>query len=210
MNTFCSGSLFCLAIFISVTYSNKCLSQNDFFQNWKFNVSYFGNNGWNPGLKLGADKVIKEKSLVRESRSKKYYSFREHVVGFNMGTFYDNPTYTSFFMFGDYNHRRIANKGRYLNVGFGLGGFRNFLPETYQVNNGTVSKVRNAGRSYIAPSINTGVGRLWKRSGTRSWFLKAHCFLQLNYNLFPNPLFFVEYGYRFGIQSKEIRDEDID
>ncbi len=191
---------------LTILVSNEIVGQSDsnFFKDWHFVASYYSNNLWNPGLQIGAEKILSEKvKALTSGRNKRLY-YKQYVFKGDLGFFYDNPSYTAIHNTYSLNYRGVRNKGKFRNLGVGAGVYRTIYPETYGVTDaGEIERIRGAGRWYLAPSVNIGTGRLWKRKSSIPWDLKVHVVLLLNYNIAFVPLLNIEYAYPFGYESKE-------
>jgi hypothetical protein len=184
--------------------------QNNFSKDWHLGVAYYGNNAWNPGLQITAQKVIwdRTKEKVRNN-GKVQIKHQQFLFDANIGYFYDNPSQHVAFNNFQSLYRRVREKGKYRSMGLGLGYMRTFLPETYTVDQGgNVSQVDNPGYWYFTPTFTLGVGRLWKRNVSLPWRIQVHTLFMTNYNVGINPLLNIEYGYLFGYRSKENIDDE--
>ncbi|GLR20126.1 hypothetical protein GCM10007940_47420 [Portibacter lacus] len=175
---------------------------------WHLGISYLGNNLWNPGAQVTGQKLLFDRTISRTNRRDQLkIKHRQIFLDANIGFYYDNPTHWSIFNNYQVQYRRVRKKGRYQNLGIGAGALRTLLPETYNVANGTVSKVKYPGNWHFTPMVSIGIGRLWKRRGTNPWRLQVHTMILTNYNVSFTPLLNIEYGYVFGYHSKEIINE---
>lgn len=191
------------AVWLMIPMTSFC--QSKILADWHLGVSYYGNNLINPGLQVTGEKLLweKQKSRVRRNQSVEL-SYKQYLFDTNLGFFYDNPTYFALLNSYVIQQREVQEKGKYTSYGVGLGYIRTFLPETFSVaSNGSVTQAKRPGNWYFAPEVTIGLGRLWKRKSSQPWRLQVHALFLTNYNLGPNILFNVEYGYVFGYKSKE-------
>jgi len=161
-----------------------------------YTVGYFGNNGWNPGLKLGVQ-------CLKSSKLKEHKSGKERVIetsyGADLGCYKDPRSHLGVFLNGGLERRKIYENRVYMVSSLNpIGVFRSFLPATYQVDDsGDITKVSLAGRWYFAPAASWGIGRNSKKNPLRGWYTKAHLMLLMPYNTYILPLLNWELGYRF-------------
>jgi len=138
---------------------------SSFLHKTEFKVGYYGNLLFDNGLNLGAEYLWKEKQKVKEK--KKGQKTITHQLLFNgslgYSTNFTNQTDNGLHTYYGLIWRRTNPKRRQINIEINpLGYYRSFLPETFEVKGDEVSKVSFPGRSYYAPSIAIGIGRLRK------------------------------------------------
>jgi len=170
-----------------------------------FNASYYGETGWYPGLKIGAEYIIFEKKKYKTKHSKRKGEYtktktNQFIITGNLGFYWQPHNYTSVFTNFAILYRRTANKGFQYNFGIsplGLNSF--FYNETYTVSdNGDVNKKFLSARFFYSPSIIMGFGHTMKHKLT-AWFLNIHLTGLLPYNNAVNFLAVLEFGFRFNI-----------
>ncbi|MEM7367479.1 MAG: hypothetical protein AAF587_02690 [Bacteroidota bacterium] len=156
-----------------------------FLQSLHPHLSYYGNNLWNPGLKVGLEKAI--------SQDKTW------VLNSDLGFFHDPGTQLGLFHSYGILKRRTGSKGFHAQLGISpLSVYRSFLSETYEVSSsGAVERVRLPGRTYLAPVLTGGIGSRWQKPPIEAWFLNLHGMILMPYNTFILPLLNVEVGLRF-------------
>ena len=169
-------------------------------QDFRYSVSYFGNNIWNEGLNFGLDKIRYSYPKTNKKGKEKTIT-KSHLI--NIGFFNDSNSHLGAFAVAGWGSK-IVFKNRFNLTSavqpFGL--FRSFLPETYKVkSNGEINKVFLPGRLYLCPSISAGFGRIGKKNPDNGWFTKLNMMVLLPYNKAILPLLNVEFGYHFTIKS---------
>ncbi len=167
-----------------------------------FDGAYYGNNLWNPGLKFGAEYIWKEKIREKEKKKRTKIKTNQFILGGDIGFFWDPRDYTALFTYYGLVYRHTNTKGFRYNFAISPAGyFRSFLPETYEVEGSQVDKVVLPGRSYYAPVLTLGLGRLRrnKEKKLKAWFLDLDVMFLVPYNAAMVPLLNVAYGYRFNL-----------
>lgn len=170
------------------------------------NISYHGNNLWNPGLNVGVEQPwLLSKKLNRSGKSLTLETYFNADVGF----FRDYSRQTPFFTHFGVNKRRYREDkdGFHYQFGFSpVGFYRSFLPETWEYTvNGTVEKVFFPGRLYYAPVVNIGMGKLHQNQPGTGWFVEMNITTLMPYNTFIMPLFNVKVGYRIPMKKQIIK-----
>lgn len=156
-----------------------------FLQSLQPNLSYYGNNLWNPGLKVGLEKAISPDN--------------SWLLISDLGFYRDPGTQLGLFHSYGIVKRKTGAKGFHVQLGLSpLSVYRSFLSETYEVSgNGVVEQVRLPGRTYVAPVIHGGIGSRWEKKPIEGWFMNLHGMILMPYNTFILPLINVEVGLRF-------------
>lgn len=175
-----------------------------FWNRTEFKVGYFGNMLWNPGLNGGAEYLIREKVKTKERKKGPKTIIKKTLLNGNFGFYWDPKSHIGTFTNYGILWRRTNPNGKQINVQFNpLGYYRSFLPETYEVSNNRVRKVPLPGRSYFAPSLSVGVGKLRKTSKLTGRYLNLNFMVLTPYNTNILPLVSITYGYRFKIQKNK-------
>ncbi len=176
-----------------------------FLNRTEFKVGYYGNVFSENGLNLGIEYLWKEKEKVKEK--KRGQKIITHQLLFNGSLGYatnftnktDNGLYTHYGLIW----RRTSPKRWQLNLELNpLGYYRSFLPETFEVKGDEVSKVKFPGRSYYAPSVGFGIGRLRKGKRRSGWYLNLNYALRTPYNAGTLDILSIQYGHRFNFKKK--------
>lgn len=176
-----------------------------FWEKTEFKVGYSGNISWNHGLNLGGEYVWKEKQMVKEkTRGQRTITHQLLLNGnFGFSTNFTNQTEHSFRTSYGLIYRRTNTKNWQLHVGLNpLGYYRSLLPETFEIKEGEVSKVKFPGRSYYSPSFAIGFGRFRKAKRLSGWYLNLNCAFRAPYNAAILPMFSVQCGFRFNLKKK--------
>jgi len=182
---------------------SKALAQDSTPNLWNYEASYFGNNAWTPGLKLGATYQLWEKVKTKTSKKgkEKRKSFELLAAG-NLG-FYSHPkNHKGFFNNYDMLIKKTSTKGWNCFAGTGMGIYRSVLPETYEVSeSGEVSQVFLPGNWYFTSQILVGFGKDYLDSTAiiNGWFLRNTNLFLFGYNTFTLPLLNLEAGVKINL-----------
>ena len=173
-----------------------------------FNVSYYGETGWYPGIKIGAEYILLEKQKEKIKTKKKKGKFtktktNQFIITANLGYYWQPHNYGSFFTNSAILYRHTTNKGFQYNFGLSpLGVNAFFFNETYEVSDdGDVKKVFLPTRFFYAPSIIMGLGHTMKKKRLSAWYLNLHIISLMPYNNAVNALAVLEFGFRFNIKK---------
>jgi len=169
-----------------------------------FNVSYYGNNLWNPGLKFGAGILLhqKGKDVMKHTKKKgdvlKHKEHQFFLTG-DIGFYWEPKHFTALFSYFGVSYRKTNTKGFNYNFGLSpLSVYRSFLVQTYEVDDaGNVSEVSFPGRFYYAPTLIAGIGKKKEGKFFTGWFLNANFMTLVKYNANMLPLLHIEFGFRF-------------
>lgn len=170
------------------------------------NISYHGNNLWNPGLNAGIEQPWSV--ILRDNRRQKPLTI-ETYFNADLGYFRDYSRQTPFFTHLGINKRRYRRDkgGFHYQFGFSpVGIYRSFLPETWEYTvNGTVEKVFLPGRWYYAPVVSLGMGKLHKGQPGTGWFVEMNITTLIPYNTYVMPLLNIKAGYRVPMKRQIIK-----
>ncbi|WP_298475561.1 hypothetical protein [uncultured Maribacter sp.] len=172
----------------------------------EFKVGYFGNLFWNNGLSVGAEYLWKENSKIKERRKGQKKITHQFLWNGNLGFTTNFATKTDTGVFTNYGFiwRRTNTKGKQISIELNpLGYYRSFLPETYEVKGEQVDKVSFPGRSYYAPSISVGLGKLRKGKKLTGRYINLNLMFRTPYNAGTLPSISLQYGYRFNFKKKK-------
>ena len=167
----------------------------------QYHLGYFGNFGYQPGLKFGAERGFSSRTTERDLRSR-----RETVVqtitktwfwSGDVGFYLDPRNHAAAFTTWGVTRRRSLNPGGELTWRIAPVGYaRTFLTDTYEVTNGTVERVPLAGNDFYVASFLVGYGRQRPQKRLRAWFLNLNLMLWAPHNTNLLPVLALEYGYR--------------
>lgn len=178
---------------------------SSFLNRTEFKVGYYGNLFWDNGLHLGAEYAWKEKKKVKEKKKGPKTITHQFLFNSSIGysTNFNNQTDNGLYTHAGLIWRRTSPKRWQVQVALNpLGYYRAFLSETFEVKGDDVSKVRFPGRSYYAPSIGFGIGRLRRGKRRSGWYLNLNHALRTHYNAGALDTFSVQYGHRFNFKKK--------
>ncbi|MDF1573261.1 MAG: hypothetical protein P1P82_16755 [Bacteroidales bacterium] len=172
---------------------------------YSYSVAYFGNNLWNPGIKLGFEydwKVQNETidPATDNSTPHKMPVKKAWMPGGNIGIYLDPGSHAGLFGNAGISYRRTSEKGRNRHIALNPAGiYRSFLTETYAYDNqGGVDRVTLPGNLYYAPAFSFGVGKFTNRSLHSGWFTQVTVITLMPYNHWIMPLINLEVGFMFG------------
>jgi len=197
--------LFLLCLAAHTMHAQDQADTSSFLDRTEFKVGYTGNLVWNNGLSLGGEYRWKETVKTKEKKRKQKTVTHQLIWNGNLGFTTNFSTKTDAGAFTNYGltWRRTNTKGRQWSVEVNpLGYYRSFLPETYEVKGGDVSKVFLPGRSYYAPSLSIGFGKYRPQKKLTAWYFNANVMLLTPYNAGALPLVSLQYGYRFNLKKK--------
>lgn len=168
-----------------------------------FNISYHGNNLWNPGLNAGVEQSW---SLVQRINKRSRPVVIEKFFNADIGFFRDYSRQTPVFTHVGINSRRyrVDKNSFHYQIGFSpVGIYRAFLPETWEYTvNGTVEKVLLPGRFYYAPVVSMGIGRYHQNQPGTGWFVELNITTLIPYNTYIMPLLNIKAGYRIPLKKQ--------
>lgn len=165
----------------------------------RLNISYLGNNLWNPGLNIGLEH--NHASTQRVNNKNKSRQIEKLLVA-DLGFFHDFSKQTPVFLNAGFSKRSCRENRLFTQWSISpIGLMRSFLPETWSVQAGAKpEQVRFAGRWYYAPMIAWGIGREAAQS-KRAWFMEVSSILLMPYNRFIMPLINIKLGYRLPLNK---------
>jgi hypothetical protein len=170
-----------------------------------FNISYHGNNLWNPGLNAGVEQLW---SVSHKANKRSQPVVIEKFFNADFGFFRDYSRQTPFFTHVGINNRRYRENKNSLHFQFGfspVGIYRAFLPETWEYTvNGTVEKVLLPSRWYYAPAVSLGMGRFHRNQPGTGWFVEMNITTLMPYNTYVMPLLNIKAGYRIPLNKQFI------
>jgi len=170
------------------------------------NLSYHGNNLWNPGLNAGIEQPW---SVIQKASRRQKPLIIETNVNADLGFFRDYSRQTPFFTHWGITKRRYREdkSGFHFQFGFSpVGIYRSFLPETWEYTvNGTVEKVFLPGRWYYAPVVSMGMGQFRNKQPGTGWFVEMNLTTLIPYNTYIMPLLNVKAGYRIPLMKQMVK-----
>ncbi|WP_421918960.1 hypothetical protein [Marinifilum sp.] len=190
-----------LLLFIFWLVASNCVAQ---FKNLEsISVSYLGEMITHPGIKVSADFNMKEWDKTKNShRGSSKTITKSLLFSPALGSFYHRRYQTGVFFMPEAKLKRKNPKGKFYEIGVGLGYLRTFIPNTYKVNDaGEVSKTL-AGHNYFATnySISFGKDLSVKKNLLVAYFIKPQ-FIYAVPN-FPNGTgyFALEIGIKYSLK----------
>ncbi len=198
-------SIVFLLLFAMNLNGQQLPNNNPFLDKTTFKIGYHGDLINTSGLQLGAEYAWKEKIKIKEKKKGPKSITHQYLLHSNLGysTNFRNKTDNGLQVYAGIIWRRTNPKRWQFNLEINpLGYYRSILPETYEVQESEVSKIKFPGRSYYAPSIGFGTGR--QRPGKRrsGWYLNLNYTLRTPYNAGTLPTLSIQYGHRFNFKKK--------
>lgn len=198
-------------IFAYLLLSTLSLNAQDkttttFLDRTEFKISYSGTIFWNNGLVVGAEYLWKEKVKIKNRKRGKRTNTHQFLLNGNLGFTTNFSTKTDTGVFTNYGitWRRTNKKGKQFSIELNpFGYYRSFLPETYKVEGDNVEKVFLPGRSYYAPSLSIGLGKLRKDKKLTGSYFNLNFMLRTPFNAGTLPSISFQYGYRFNLKKKK-------
>lgn len=193
-----SGSIICLVLLSFFLPGQAQSAAPD--SPYRYSVAYFGNNLWNPGLKLGMEYTWKVNTNVVKSEAEGIFTKKEWIPGANIGLYLDPGSHAGLFTNAGIGYRRINAKG---NARFAslhpAGIYRSFLTETYRFNEqGDVERVPLPGNFYFAPAFSLGIGKFTDPALQSGWYTRLTVITLIPYNHWIMPLINLETGFMLG------------
>ncbi|RKR13098.1 hypothetical protein CLV91_1812 [Maribacter vaceletii] len=177
-----------------------------FLDKTEFKVGYSGNLFWNNGLSVGAEYLWKQNTKIKEKRKGPKKITHQYLLDGNLGFTTNFATKTDTGIYTNYGliWRRTNAKGKQISIALNpLGYYRSILPETYEVKGEQVDKVSFPGRSYYAPSLSIGLGKLRKGKKLTGRYFNVNLMFRTPYNAGTLPSISLQYGYRFNFKKKK-------
>ncbi len=204
-----NGITIALIIYLYI-FKMQAQSQMDvsttFLDKTEFKAGYFGNLLWNNGLSVGAEYLWKENTKIKERKKGQKKVTHQYLLNGNLGFTTNFATKTDTGVFTNYGliWRRTNTKGKQISIALNpLGYYRSFLPETYEVKGDQVDRVSFPGRSYYAPSLSVGLGKLRKGKKLTGRYINLNLMFRTPYNAGILPSISLQYGYRFNFKKKK-------
>ncbi len=176
----------------------------------EMNISYFGETITHPGLKIGMESALSQKSREKIKRTGKTFTKRKLLfLATSLGGYHQHRFHTGIFINGEIGYRVTKKKGIKTELLVGLGYLRTFVDgDTYGVDDsGNIHRQRHEGQSGVMPSIAFGVGKdlRFTEQGAWSWHIRPSLYFQVPYNHTYLPHFILETGMTFSPGSIKIR-----
>lgn len=172
---------------------------------YSFKVGYYGNNGHNSGLVVGAVYRLFESEKFKHNLfdwdQKELRGYKQLWLDCDAGFFVDWGSFTGIFVTSGFKFvRKYLNGSNYHLVFSPISFFRSSFVETYEVlDGGDVKKVFLPGRNYYAPTFTMGIGAGLNKKKLDAWYLDVESTLLSRYNASVLPLIAIEFGYRFDL-----------
>lgn len=181
-------------------------------QDLPINISYFGENGIHPGLKLGIEYPLasreKEKERLFRKRQEKRGSklkTRELFLTGNIGSYIHPNNHLGVFVGTDIGARRIKGKnGNFVELNLGIGYLqRLYTIDTYTLDaNESLQRIGAAGNGSFMLGLAPSFGRdlSVKKGRSVKWFVKPGLQItRYNHSFLPNG--FLELGVQFRLNA---------
>ncbi|MEM6343804.1 MAG: hypothetical protein AAF927_07980 [Bacteroidota bacterium] len=138
----------------------------------EWDVSYVGNNLWNPGLQFG-------RLIPGLGRHEGPVIYQAHL-----GAYWDPQAQFNLYAFAGWQYRGSFSKRDYFDIRISpVGLLRSFYPEAYRVlDNGNTDKIFLPGRWYYAPEFSLTWGFRPKNEQIKQVYFGPQLFLLLPYN----------------------------
>ncbi|MEX0987486.1 MAG: hypothetical protein WD052_08415 [Bacteroidales bacterium] len=167
---------------------------------YRYSVAYFGNNLWNPGVKLGMEYTWKVKNATDHVPNLKRSLQKEWVPGASIGFYLDPGSHAGLFSNAGIGYRRTNGNDRTRYASLNPAGiYRSFLTETYAYDDqGNIERVTLPGNFYYAPAFSIGIGKFTGPDLQSGWFTHLTITTLIPYNHWIMPLINLEVGIMFG------------
>lgn len=179
-----------LLIIPILLFTNHLFSQS--FGELPIHISYFGENGIHPGVKLGLEYPLSQKEKVKKRWTAKRQdrkgpkTFRKEwaLIG-NVG-FYNHPNNHSGLLISPeiaWRRTKMHKKGNFFGASLGLGYLQRFynIP-TYEL--GSNEPIGGAGKGQFLSTFSIAFGRdlMVKRDMPLKWYVKPSVMVVMPYN----------------------------
>ncbi|MEL7532017.1 MAG: hypothetical protein AAFN10_11940 [Bacteroidota bacterium] len=153
----------------------------------EWDISYLGNNIWNPGLQVG--RLIP--GLGHHAAPVIYQA--------HLGGYWDPNAQFNLFAFAGWQYRGSLTKHDYFDIRLSpLGVFRSFYPEAFRVlDDGSTQKIFLPGRWYYAPELSLTYGIKLKNEQIQQVYFGPQLFLLMPYNSRILPIINLQVGVNF-------------
>ncbi|RLD59964.1 MAG: hypothetical protein DRJ01_10490 [Bacteroidetes bacterium] len=195
---------FCLTVFIisDTVAQNADMSYNKI----TVSLSYYGNMLIKPGVKAGVEYVVNQKKCFKKNKRKSITDLivKQLIVAGDIGFFWHPHSHIAVFNYYTLNYRIVKPSKRSINtIGLGPGVYRSVYPKTYEVDNmNNVKSVSWAGRTYFAPVVVLGTGKMINHYWIQSWHFNTNIMVLFNYNTGFVPLLSFDIGLNFKFNKK--------
>lgn len=161
---------FLFVMVLSLVFSG--LRAQDGVPKLTLNLSYYGNNIWNPGFNAGLDFTH---GMENGSSRKGSEYTRQKFINLDAAFFVDPGSHAGLLIHSGFNHRKYQEDKINLHIGGSpLGLFRTFLPESNETSsNGNDNKPSLSGRYYFAPTLSLGIGKFRNNMPGTGWFFNV-------------------------------------
>lgn len=187
--------------------SNSVIVTGD--ADYSLSLSYLGNNMFHPGLHAELEKswLVKHKHETRTKKKWGEYTLtksKELLPTAGLGFYVHPRTHTAVFADVGLKFRKTRSNsyrdvmGRWYLSG-GVGVYRTFLPETYEIKGDDIKKVPLAGRTFLYPYLKFGREKSWRKNPNHAMFASFTFMFLQNYNNTTVPIANYQIGYRFKI-----------
>ncbi|MEL6670641.1 MAG: hypothetical protein AAFR61_00470 [Bacteroidota bacterium] len=166
-------------LFLLVSTSSLFAQSQLFWQ-----VGYYGNNLWNPGVVLNVETAL--------GQTPSYF-----LQG-KIGGFWDPGHYPHFFLqMGTASRFKFGKRGL-MELGLHpLSILNTFLPETYQLDEDLgLQFLGPSGRAYLAPSASIGFGKKASKILLPPWIIRVHVMTLFPFNTGVMPLLNIEVAFK--------------
>lgn len=161
--------------------------------NWK--AAYFGETVTHYGLKIGGEWQFAEHTLTRKPVRKQW------LAGAALATYRHPHHHIGLIFSPEITWLRTGRRGGTFEWGASPAVMRYFLQgNTYQpAADGTLERVRGAGRLAFLPTLSVGVGHDYqvRRHWPLAWYARLNLMGQIPYNASWLPRFALELGVRY-------------
>ncbi len=192
------AQLLILIILSSYGFAQRFLEINK--EELSYTISYFGNNLWNEGMRLGVESP--KDQFTKTKKGKDLEILKSYSASLN--GYRDNGAHTGVFITAGWSKKKLyPNRFNISSSLEPMGVYRSFLPETYKVDeDGEINKVFLPGRFYLASSASAGIGRVNKKKPDNGWHARVNVTALYPYSRAIVPLVNIELGYHFKINTK--------
>ena len=163
--------------------------------NNRFSIAYFGEMISHPGLSVSHERDFYEFAKAKKKEALKNKK-RSLYLGTEIGFFHHKRAINAGFTQVRLGFRKQGEQKSHWAIDMGNGYFLGFIPNSFKVENGVVSKSRNVNH-YTMHSLNLTYGRQSKIANNTRWFVAPSFYITRP--AFPN--YTAHLALRIGVQK---------
>lgn len=183
----------------------------------EWEVSYFGEMFYHPGLMLGANFPYTRFSVAKEKSSKKRGSYfierkRQYVIGSNLGMYFQPENHQGYLLNGEFGYRSLktksykAEKNSFWQIDLGVGLYYYDLNgRTFRIGDSGFEEIKGDGFAFM-PSLSYSWGRsLGIGNFNALWFSKLSTAVEIPFNIGTQTRLIFQTGFILPIKKTRVK-----